>query len=428
MKAIGHAVYQQSLWEATGGAAPAVPPLQASLDCDVAIVGAGITGLSTALHLAEKGVSVCVLDAAEPAWGASGRNGGQVIPGIKHDPKAIFARYGHEHGAYLLDMVGSAADTVFELIDRYRIDCSPVRKGWIQPAHTARALALVQDRAMQWAERGAPVILLDRAQVRDRLGTHHYLGGWLDLRAGSVHPLRYTRGLLAVAQSKGVQVFGKSEAVSLRRVGDRWVVSVPNGSQLRAPRALIATNAYTGDLWPQLKRSVIAANSFIIATEPLEPNVDASILPGGEVASDSRRLLLYFRRDHEGRFILGGRGIFKEPRSADDWRHLVRAAYRLYPQLQGISFPYRWSGRVALTRDFIPHVHEPAPGLSIVLGYNGRGVALGTQMGKYLAQNFTDGTRFPFRSSRVSPIPMHGMRRLFIALGIMYYGLCDRLT
>ncbi|VEF42122.1 NAD(P)/FAD-dependent oxidoreductase [Bordetella bronchiseptica] len=418
----------RSVWTDTAAPAMATVPLAGHADCDVAIVGAGITGLSAALHLAERGLRACVLEARDPGWGASGRNGGQVIPGIKHDPDEILARHGRERGEPLLHMVGTAADTVFDLIDRYGLDCHPVRRGWIQPAHSRQALDAVLARARQWRARGADVAELDAGDVARRLGTGRFLGGWIDRRAGSIQPLRYTRGLLRAALSLGAAVHGQSPVVALQREGSRWLVRCAQGASVRAEHVLIATNAYTDDLWPGLRRTVIAANSFIVATSPLDPALAPAILPGGEVASDSRRLLLYFRRDADRRFILGGRGRFADPVSDADWNHLVRGARLLYPQLADTPFVHRWSGRVALTRDFVPHVHQPSPNLRIVLGYNGRGVALATQMGNYLAREISGGEPLPYPVTPIAPIPLHGLKRLYIGLAVAYYGLCDRIS
>lgn len=418
----------RSLWEETAGSAPPADTLTGAIDCDAVIVGGGITGLSTALHLAEQGLKPCVLEAHALAWGASGRNGGQVIPGIKHDPEEILKRYGQDLGGPLLEMVAGAADTVFDVISRYGIQCDAVRKGWVQPAHSSRALAVVQDRGRQWIERGAPAELLDRHGVAALLGTDHYLGGWIDRRAGSIQPLSYTRGLVRAAASLGAKLYENSPVVSLDRSGQTWVARTSNGATVKARHAVIATNAYTDDLWPKLRQTVIAGNSFIVATEPLDPAIGERILPNGEVASDSRRLLLYFRRDAQGRFIMGGRGQFPDPGSEKDWAHLERAARLLYPQLAAVPFTYRWAGRVALTRDAVPHVHEPSPNLSIVLGYNGRGVALATQMGRYLAEAIGLGKKLPYPITEIDPIPFHGLRRLYIGLGVAYYGLCDRIA
>lgn len=425
-----NAAFPPSLWEATGGDPLKTPPLQASARYDVAIVGAGYTGLSTALHLAEAGVSVCVLDAHAPGWGASGRNGGQVIPGLKYDPDQLRVMFGSAVADPLIAAIGSAADTVFDLIGRHGIDCEAQRGGWIQPTHSSKVMRALEARARQWMAEGAPARLMDGAEVTRRIGTGAYVGGWKDERAGSLHPLKYCRGLAQAAQRLGVVIHGGTPVARLERREGGWRLHAAQGPHIDADRVVLATNGYTDDLWPHLRQSVIAANSFIVATRPLPPELGASILPGGEVTSDSRRLLLYYRRDAQGRLLMGGRGPFREPCGPADFAHLERSVALLFPQLAGVEFEYRWSGRVAITRDFLPHVHEPVAGLSIALGYNGRGIAMTSTMGRCLAQRLTGqaGTVFPFPVSTIQPIPLHGLQRFYIAAGVAWYSVLDRFS
>ncbi|AZD66084.1 sarcosine oxidase [Pseudomonas chlororaphis] len=417
-----------SLWAATATAAVETPALAEDLRADVAIVGAGYTGLVTALRLVEAGVSVCVLDAGEPGWGASGRNGGQVIPGLKYDPDQLLARFGPARAEAMLEAAGSAADEVFALIEQHRIACDATRKGWIQPAFSASSLQAIEQRAEQWRRRGVAVELLDRAAVGRRIGSQNYLGGWVDPRAGSLHPLNYARGLARVAQQQGVRIHGQTRVEALQREGGQWQLRTAQGHRVRAQRVVLATNGYTDDLWPRLRQTVIAANSFIIATRPLSAELRQSILPNGEVCSDARRLLLYFKQDAQGRLLLGGRGPFSEPTHSGDWRHLERSLLGLFPQLAGTPIEYRWSGRVALNQSFLPQLHEPQPGLSILLGYNGRGIALSTALGKHLAARLSGASsEFPFPVTPIRPIPLHGLQRLYLGAGIAWYRLLDAL-
>lgn len=417
-----------SLWAATAKPGPATPALAEDKQVDVAVVGAGYTGLVTALHLAAGGAQVCVLDAGEPGWGASGRNGGQVIPGLKYDPDEMRKLFGGERAERLIDVAGGAADEVFELIERYAIDCDATRKGWIQPAASPAALRTIERRAEQWRRRGVAVELLDKADVARRIGSPHYLGAWVDPRAGSLQPLSYARGLARAAFGEGAEIHGHSRVTSLVREGTGWSLATAQGFRVRAERVVLATNGYTDALWPGLRQTVIAANSFIVATRPLPEDLRRSVLPGGEVCSDARRLLLYFKQDAQGRVLLGGRGPFAEPRQAGDWTHLQRSFAGLFPRLAEVPFEYRWSGRVALTQDFLPHIHEPAPGLSVLLGYNGRGVAMSTTLGRHLARYIlgtSDG--FPFPVTGIRPIPFHGLQRFYLAAGIAWYRLLDAL-
>jgi glycine/D-amino acid oxidase-like deaminating enzyme len=418
---------QPSLWHATAPAAPQTPPLDRDATADICIVGAGYAGLSTALHLAEAGLSVVVLEAREPGWGASGRNGGQVIPGIKYDPSEIAAKYGSEAGEALTRFVGSTADLVFGLIDRHRMDVPYKRAGWIQGAHTPAMLETVKRRSGEWAARGVDAKFLDAAAAARLLGTDRYLGGWLDPRGGGVQPLAYARGLAKAAQAAGAVIHGQSPVVGLSQAGGGWIVRTAQGASVTARRVVVATNGYTGDLIPKLRQTVIRPNSFIVATEPLSDNLAGTILPEGQVTSDTRQLLLYFRKDHANRLLMGGRGPFREPRDAADWAHLERVVGKMYPQAKGLRIDYRWCGRVALTRDFLPHLHEPEPGLLVDIGCMGRGVGLQSAMGKAMADYLVSGdrARLPFPVVPITPLPLHALNELYVSAIIAWYRLTD---
>ncbi len=419
----------KSLWSATAPSGIPTPALGESVKVDVAIVGAGYTGLSTALHLAERGVSVCVLEANEPGWGASGRNGGQVNPTLKYDPDQLVKLYGQERAEPLISTVSNSADLVFRLIERHGIDCSPVRKGWMQVSYTQKSLAGLHARAEQWARRNVPVQRLDATDVAERMGSEAFAGGWLDGRAGAIQPLAYARGLVGAALAAGVRIHGHSAVTGLQRQGSGWQLQTAGGAQVSADQVVLATNGYSGNLWPGMAQSILAANSFIVATKPLSGRVADSILPGQETVSTAQRLLLYFRKDSQGRLLMGGRGLFNDPTSPTDFAHLERSLALLFPQLGPLEFEYRWAGRIAITRDFMPHVHEPAPGLTLALGCNGRGIALCTSLGQQLAGRLCDShAEFAYPVTPLQRLPMHGLQRLYIGAGVAWYSLLDRLN
>ena len=419
-----------SLWAATARPAPDSPPLDGSRHADVAIVGAGYSGLAAALRLAASGASVVVLDAGEPGWGASGRNGGQVIPGLKWDPDELVAMLGAEAGEQLARVAGAAPDTVFDLVERYGIDCEARRCGWIQPTFAEADNALAARRVEQWQRRGAPVALLDRAAACRLVGSPIYRGGWIDRRAGSVQPLSYSRGLARAAHAAGVLVCGNSRVTEVARDGGRWRVVTGHGPTLSADQVLLATNGYSDRLWPALRQSVIAANSFQVATERLPDELRRTVLPEGQVASDTRKLLLYYRADHDGRLIMGGRGTFREPAGPAAYRHLESVIGLVFPQLKGTRCEFHWSGRVALTRDHLPHVHRPAPGLTIVLGYNGRGVAMATTLGTLVGASLAaaDANPLPLAFTEIRPIPLHALHRIYATAILQMYRLSDHLA
>ncbi len=418
-----------SLWAATAPAAPPTPPLDAPLATDVLVIGAGYTGLSAALHLAEGGARVCVLDAHEPGWGASGRNGGQVNPTLKHDPDDLVRIYGAARAEPLIDAVSRSADLVYGLIARHAIDCAPVRAGWLQAGYTQQAVDSMHARARQWERRGVRVEMLDRAALAARTGTPAFAGGWLDGRAGGIQPLAYVRGLVRAAQAQGVQVHGGSPVVALERQGTGWVATTAQGHRVQAQQVLLGTNGYTDGLWPGLARTVLAANSFIVATRPLG-KAGEHILPGGETGSTSQRLLLYFRKDAQGRLLMGGRGHFTDPQGPGDFAHLERAVALMFPGLGPLEYEYRWAGRIAVTRDFMPHLHQPAPGITMALGYNGRGIAMATTLGQQAAAlmaGSSTAASCPFPVTPLQPLPLHGLQRFYIAAGVAWYSLLDRL-
>jgi glycine/D-amino acid oxidase-like deaminating enzyme len=416
-----------SLWHATAVPAPSTPALTQAAETEIAIVGAGYAGLSTALHLAQRGVSAIVLEAREPGWGGSGRNGGQVIPGVKYDPDQLEQKFGQEAGAAMADFMGRTADNVFRLIEAHRMDVPHVRKGWIQGAHSQVGLAEASSRAAQWQQRGVDAKLLDRAEIADHLGNDGYLGGWLDPRGGAIQPLSFARELCRAAQAAGAIVHGNTPVERIARDGSGWKLTTKDGVQLKARKVVVCTNGYTRGLVDGIERTIIAPNSFQIATTPLSDNLRKSILPYGQVTSDTRKLLLYFRLDHQGRLLMGGRGPFREPSDERDWAQLVRVINRFYPQLQGTGFEYRWCGRVAITRDFLPHLHEPEPGLIVNVGCQGRGVGLETSMGIALADYYATGRpeSLPFPITPVKPIPFHALRQLYVAATVAWYRLSD---
>jgi glycine/D-amino acid oxidase-like deaminating enzyme len=424
---------EPSLWFATAAAAPATAPLTEALDgslsVDVLIIGAGYAGLSTALHLAELGHKPVVVEAKSIGFGGSGRNGGQLVPGLKWDPDDLVSKFGAAAGEKVVAFAGATTRSVYDLIDNYKLDVPQVRNGWIQPAHSQVGLKRAESRVRQWARWGADVRMLSKAEVRDLVGTDKYLGGWLDARGGAVQPLSYAREMARAALGLGARIFTDTPVDEISRGPQGWLVRTGNGPVISARSVVVCANAYGGALWPGLKQSIVDANTYQVATAKLPREVLDSILPQGQVASDTRNLLFYFRKDHTGRFIMGGRGPFREPTSNADWAHLERAAIRMFPQLGGCAWEFRWCGRVAITRDYYPHLHEPAPDLLIDIGCQGRGVGLQTSMGAAIARyvHTRDKSQLPFPLSDIKPLPLHALRRLYVSAVVSWYRLNDGL-
>ena len=419
----------KSLWAATATPAISYPRLAGDVAADCVIVGGGFTGLSTALHLAARGLKAVLVEANEPGWGASGRNGGQVIPGLKLDPSELRARYGEERGRRLTATVGATADLVFDLIDLHGIDCNARRGGWIQGAPGPKGLAEVRNRAKEWAALGADVSVLDRDEVGARLGGGDYVGAFLDRRGGTINPLSYARGLARAAAAAGAVIHGDSPAVALERAGQRWKVSTPAGS-VTASHGVLCTNAYTDRLWPGLAESVVPVLSSVVATEPLSDNLRKAILPRREGVSETRRVLNWFSIDRDGRLIFGGRASQRETDDPLAFSPVLSRLRSLLPILGEPRLQFRWAGYVALTTDHVPHLNELAPNLYAGLGYNGRGVAMSTMMGKLLAERVAGAREqdIPLPPTPIERIPFHGWRATAIALAIGWKRLQDRLN
>ncbi|HEY8709568.1 MAG TPA: FAD-binding oxidoreductase [Burkholderiaceae bacterium] len=420
--------YSASLWAHTASPEVEAAALKGTAQADVAIVGAGFTGCAAALALAQRGAKVRVLDSTAVGWGASGRTGGQVIPGLKYDPDELEAMFGNELGPRLVAAVGSVGDEVFSLIERHAIACDGERKGWLQPAFSARSLEVAERRCAQWRQRGAPVAPVDRSRMARLIGSEHYLGGWEDLRGGHVQPLSYVRGLAAAAQRAGALFHSASPVTSLTRQGAKWHLTTPSGS-VEAGQVLLATNGYTDALWPGLARTVVPMVSFQAATPPLPDALGKDILPEGHAASDTRRLLWYFRRDAHGRLVMGGRAPYREDLGPADAGFVRHAVDRLFPQLRQTPFEFHWFGRVAMTQDHLPHLHRLDDGLWAALGYNGRGVGLATLLGRHLAELASGAAAqdIPFPVTAMRPIVGYPFTRLAARVLTEYYRVRDRL-
>jgi glycine/D-amino acid oxidase-like deaminating enzyme len=417
-----------SLYADTAVAPTPTPPLDADRNVPVAIIGGGFTGLSTALHLAEQGVQATVLEAQEPGWGASGNNGGQVNPGLKHDPDQIEADFGVELGRRMIEFSYGTTNFTLDLIRRYQIPCEARQNGTLRAAYNEASAAAIESTARQCIRRGMPVTLLDAAKMREMTGTDRYLCAMLDARGGDLHPLSYARGLARAAITAGAAVYGETPALSLRGDGARWRIETPR-AVVHAEKVLLATNGFTDDLWPSLRRSIVPVFSSIAATAPLSDDVARAIMPTRSVLYESGHITVYYRIDQHNRLLMGGRGPMRWIRSASDVSYFIRYAERLWPQLKGITWTHGWNSRLAITADHYPHVHEPAENLLISLGCNGRGVALSTAMGAQLARRLIGGANaeIDMPVTGIKPMPMHAFWPLGVTAAVLAGRVRDRL-
>ncbi len=418
-----------SLWGKTAPKLPDLEVLKGDVKTDVAIVGAGFCGLSSALHLAEAGVNVIVVDAHEPGWGASGRNGGQVIPGLKIQPDEIEKRFGKERGKAIVETVGGAPQLVFDLIEKHGIECDLRKSGWIQLAKGPAGARTTDAHVDQWGRRGVGLEELRSSDIEVKVGTSSYESGFIDDRGGNLHPLKYARGLANACIKLGVKIYRDSPSHGVKRVNEKWLVETEAGS-ISADKVLVCTNGYTGNMLPGLSDSIVPVLTGVVATDPLSDNLKNRILPDRQGAADTQRLLSWFGIDREDRLIFGSR--INSQRELIDEKNFtfgIRRLREIFPEVSDLKLQHLWTGRVALTLDHVPHIHKLGEGLYSGLGFNGRGVAMATMFGKILASHCIGGAAHKefLPLSPVPKVPFSRFRGQGIAVALTWKRMMDTL-
>ena len=415
-----------TLWAATAPARLPFDAVTAPFSTDIVVIGGGVTGLSTALHLAQIGAKVCLLDAFEIGHRASGRNGGQVVPGVKPGPQLLIQRFGESEAKAMMRFTYGCADETFALIDRYAIDCQPTRNGWIQGSYSKASTTYLQQRAQQINAHGGDVAFLEPDAVQAATGSVFWPSGLIEKRAGAVQPLGYVRGLARALAALGASVYENSPVQSIRASGDGYLLEV-TGHLVSTRKVVIATDAYTDQLWPAVAQSYVNVASAQIATDPLPAVVLADLMPRRAGVSETRKITYYCRIDPEGRFVIGGRGRSSDGIDPATRSQLYQAACERFPQLQGIAFPHGWACRVGMTVDDLPHLHQLADGLWTAYGYCGRGVALGTAMGRVLAGAVKGSPVQDYPVTPVQRIPLYPFRQVGAAAALQWYRLRDAM-
>ncbi len=378
--------HSHGLWEKTAPPAPKTERLHGDISVDVAVVGAGFTGLSAALHLAEAGSRVAVIDAIDIGFGGSGRNVGLVNAGMWVMPNDLPAVLGQLHGERLLELLGNAPQSVFNLVDKHQIECELERKGTLHCAVGKSGMKQLEQRAEQWQARGAAVRLLDAAETAAKVGSSAYSGSLLDNRAGTIQPLGYVRGLAKAAQAAGVAIYTGTEVKATERSGSRWAVCTPSGT-ISTDWVVIATNAYTTSPWPALRAELLHLPYFNFATTPLPENIRDTVLPERQGGWDTKEILSSFRMDRAGRLVFGSVGALRGTGMAVHKAWAARSIRKLFPQIKDVTFEAGWYGKIGMTSDNLPRFHTLAPNIISFSGYNGRGIAPGTVFGRLLAEH-----------------------------------------
>lgn len=416
-----------SYYAATVNRRTAFPPLRGERSADVCVIGAGFTGISTALALAERGYDVCVVEANRVGWGASGRNGGQMIGGISGE-KRIAREHGPGIEALLWELRWAGHAIIRERVERYGIRCD-LKYGYLDVALKPRHLREFEADFERLGRFGFPheVRLLSRDETRELTGTDAYIGALLNMGNGHLHPLNLCIGEADAAVSLGVTIHEQSPVVEIRH-GSRPTVVTAEGS-VSAASVVIAGNAYHS-LERRLRGVMFPINSFIVATEPLPEDVVARINPRDLAVCDPNFVIQYFRLSADKRLLFGARlNYFGDDPAYIEKRHRRKMA-RLYPQLRDIRIDYAWGGTIGVPINRVPVFGRLSPNVFYCQGYSGHGVNVTHLAGKILADAVAGSMERFDLFAKIKPVVVPGaytLQQPMVALGVLYYAIRDRL-
>jgi len=411
------------------GAHPQRESLKGEFQADVGVIGGGIAGCSSALHLAKRGYRVALLEARFVGYGASGRSGGQTIFGLAASQKTLVEQVGALDARRLFELSVEALDLTQALIREHGIDCD-YRPNHVHVATKSRHL----DELEQWIhelhdEYGyVSARLLNRAELQAHVRSDRYLGGILDPRSGHLQPLKYTQGLGRAAEAAGVRIFENTQALGYED-GREIVVRTPHGS-VRCRHLVLCGNAYLGSVAPVLARRILGVGTYMIATRPLDPARARELLPSNAAIADINWILDYFRLSADHRLLFGGRvsySALQPPHLAESMR---RRMVRVFPKTAGLDVQYTWGGFLDISRSRAPDFGRLAPNVFYLQGFSGHGMALSALAGKLVAEavagtaeRFDVFARLPHRDFPGGRL----FRRPSLILAMLYYRLRDLL-
>jgi gamma-glutamylputrescine oxidase len=419
-----------SLYAASADPVPVYQALSESVRADVAIVGGGYTGLSAALHLAEAGRDVVLVEANSVGWGASGRNGGQLHSGQRRDQDWLEATFGVDDARRLWRLGEEAKALTLGLIARHRIDCD-WRLGLIEAVHKPRLVdseqAYVDKLQRDYGYQA--VAWLDRAALSAAIGTDHYHGGRIDRGAGHLDPLKFARGLARAASKAGARIFERTVATGVSTKGGAWIVAAGKGT-VAADVVVLAGNGYLDGIDAETEARVMPIDNYILATVPIGAGEAGGLIPGGEAVSDTRFVVYYFRPTPDGRLLFGGGETYAQREQTAIAPLVMRHLLKVYPQLKGTRIDYAWGGRLAITMKRLPFIRRLRPGVYVAAGYSGQGVALAPFAGRIIADAVRDD---PSRLDAFAALPCPPfpggklLRYPALVAGMTWYALRDRL-
>lgn len=403
-----HATLGKSLWEHTSAPGPKLERLHGDKKADIAIIGAGVAGLSTALHLAQTGCSVLVIEASEPGSEATGKSAGLIAPDfITHNPNQIESKFGEEWGGRLIQLVGTAATQCFDLISAHNISCDAKKDGFWTPAHNEDFAGKLRKRVHEWQNRGYKVEYFEEEKTTQSLGSPRYCGAMRFAEGGSLNPLAFSRGLTQAVMRQGATVYSRSPVTKLERNGDGWRVITDNG-HLDVKRVVLAANGGNAALHPLMRRTVLPLQVYEFATTTLSDESRALVLREGGAYTDKQSYMFSARYDGAGRLIAAFPDILVSRNESKLFAEACRRVKRHYPVIQDPSVEFLWQGTAWLNPSLLPKVYDLQDGVLAIQACNGRGLANNVVLGKEVATFMTNGSADSLSVQLEQPHPIRG--------------------
>lgn len=425
----GDGSHPASYYAASANPTPARPPLTGDHQIDICIVGAGYSGLSTGLHLAEKGYKVAIIEGAQVGWGASGRNGGQIVNGLNASLQTIRKRYGQDTATFVASLVQEGGKIIRERVRTYGIQCD-LKDGNIFTGLTQAHMRELEDRMALWASYGIHnQQMLDKDQLRAHINSDLYAGGLIDHSGGHMHPLNLALGEAAAFEQNGGIIYELSPVIDVDHTAAHPVVRTAAGS-IRCNTLVLCGNAYLGHVVPSLSARVMPVSTQVMATAPLGEERVHELLPSDACVEDIRYILDYYRLSADNRLLFGGGTVYGGADPSDIRSKLQHNMDKVFPQLKGVQIDYAWSGNFALSFSRVPQMGRIGDNTYFAHGYSGHGVTGSHTFGRILSEAIQgDLARFDvFAKVPWYTFPGGRMFRVpYSVMGSWWYGLRDRL-
>ncbi|MBO1002144.1 NAD(P)/FAD-dependent oxidoreductase [Pseudogracilibacillus auburnensis] len=422
-----------SMWERTANKRPSYPRLTGDHHCDIVVIGAGFTGLSTAYHLQQHHMNTIVLEHDRVGSGASGRNGGEVLTGYLGNMEDYVETKGLPVAQEMWQLSLDAIDLIEHIITKNNIHCDFTRSGHFHAAYKKSHLNEMKKNQAFMARHFDyhPIKIVEKKDLPTELNTPFYHGGAIDEKSAHFHPLNYTLGLAeAVTKLRG-NIFEESSALKIKwKSTNKVIVSTSNGRVI-AKKVVMATNAYAGDIHKRIKKSIVPVESIMISTEPLTEKMMTDIIKKDRAVFDSKHLLYYFRRTADHRLAFGGSGRASSKRDLKRiYQNLHKGMLKVFPQLHEAKIEYRWGGKVGFTKTFLPYVGQLKDGTYFAFGYGGHGAAMATMLGKVIADAIFTETDInnPLKIKKLKPIAFHSQHAKGVGIMKLYKQFQDFIS